>query len=471
MSVAVLPRGSTRSTRPSRRTDSAAVTARRAFPLIWAVACGALYGAVSLIRFGRMEVASYDNAIFEEAVRGYAHGGWPIVPIKGAGFNLLGDHFSPAIALIAPFYRVFPHPETLLLAQVALIAISVFVVASVGIRALGLGWGSVVAVAYGLSFGLQSGVIADFHEVALGVPLLALAGAAFVEQRYPAVVGWSLPLLLVKEDMGLTVAAVGLALVLAGDRRRGILLAAIGAAGTALVVLVLIPWARADASGYAYGLGGDGLLAALADEPGRKALTVLLTVAVGGLVAVASPWAVVALPTLTWRFAADNPHYWGTDWHYSLLLMPVMTMAAIDVMRRIEWVRPVALAGMGIVTVLAFVPDSVTGSPLLRYLSPAAFHQTERELSGERVLELIPPGATVESDIGLINHLVADGRFVTWIGTEGVEKAPEWIVLDHDPSSNIGTPPDAVEFAKGRYGGDYRTVLRADPFQVAQRVD
>jgi len=451
------------------------MTARRAaalaLPVVWAGVCGALYLAVSLIRFGRLEVASYDNAIFEEAIRGYAHVGWPIVPIKGADFNLLGDHFSPAIAVLAPFYRLFPHPETLLVAQVALIAISIFVVTTVGIRSIGLGWGSVVAVAYGLSFGLQSGVIADFHEVALGVPLLALAGAAFVEKRYSAVVGWSLPLLLVKEDLGLTLAAVGLALFLAGERRRGIVLAAIGAAGAALVVLILIPWARGDESGYAYTFGGGGIFGALADEPGRKALTVLLTLAVGGLVAVASPWAVVALPTLAWRFAADNPFYWGTDWHYSLLLMPVMATAAIDVMRRVVWVRPVALAGMGIVTVLALVPNEVLGSPLVRYLSPGAFHQTERELSGERVLELIPSHASVESDIGLINHLVADGRFVTWIGTQGVERAPEWVVLDHDPSSNIGSPPDAVEFAEGRYGGSYRTVLRANPFQVARRIN
>jgi len=445
------------------------VTARRAFSLVWAVMCGALYTAVSFIRFGRMEVASYDNAIFEEAIRGYAHGGWPIVPIKGAGFNLLGDHFSPAIALIAPFYRLLPGPETLLVAQAVLIAISVLVVSSVGVRVLGPRWGSVVAVAYGLSFGLQSGVIADFHEVAFGVPLLALAGGAFVEQRYSAVVGWSLPLLLVKEDMGLTVAAVGVALFLAGERRRGIILAAIGAAGTALVVLVLIPWARGDESGYAYSLGGDGLLAALADEPGRKALTVLLTLAVGGLVAVASPWVVVALPTFAWRFAADNPYYWGTDWHYSLLLMPVMAMAAVDGMRRVTWLRPVALAGMVVVTVLALVPNPIMGSPLVRYLSPAAFQQTQRAEAGKRVLELIPPGAAVESDIGLINHLVAHGRFVTWIGTEGVEEAPEWIVLDHDPTSNIGSPPEAVEFAEGRYGGKYRTVMRADPFEVARR--
>jgi uncharacterized membrane protein len=437
---------------------------------LWALGCGVLYAAVALIRFDRMEVASYDNAIFEEGIRGYAHGGWPIVPIKGADFNLLGDHFSPVIALVAPFYRLFPHPETVILAQVVLIAISMFVVAGVALRVLGTAWGSAVAAAYGLSFGLQSGVVADFHEIAFGVPLIALAGAAFVEQRYPAVVGWSLPLLLVKEDMGLTVAAVGLALFLVGERRRGVLLAALGAAGTALVLFVLIPWARADSSGYAYSLGGDGLLAALADDPGRKALTVLLTLAVGGLVAVMSPWAVVAVPTLAWRFAADNPYYWGTDWHYSLLLMPVVAVAGVDVMRRMEWIRPVALAAMGIVTTLALVPNQVMGSPLVRYLSPDARADTDRERAGERVLRTIPPGATVESDIGLINHLVADGRVVTWIGTETVERAPEWIVLDHDPSSNIGSPPDAVVFAEERHGGVYETVLRAEPFQVAKRV-
>jgi hypothetical protein len=119
---------------------------------------------------------------------------------------------------------------------------------------------------------------------------------------------------------------------------------------------------------------------------------------------------------------------------------------------------------MAIVTALALVPNPVMGSPLVRYVNPDAFHQTQRAKAGERVLELIPPGATVESDIGLISHLVSDDRFVTWIGTQGVDQAPEWIVLDHDPTINIGSPPDAVEFAEGRYGGEYRTVLRADPF-------
>jgi uncharacterized membrane protein len=450
------------------------MTARRVVPnlgpIAWAVVCGGLHVAIALIKFARADVASYDTAIFEEGIRGYAHGGWPIVPIKGAGYNLLGDHFSPAIAVVAPFYRLFPHAQTVLIAQAALIALSVYVVGALAWRRLGPWLGSVVAVAYGLAFGLQSAVDAGFHEVALGVPLLALAGAAFVDQRYPAVVGWSLPLLLVKEDLGLTVAAVGVALILVGERRRGILLGAAGVVGTAIEVLVLIPWARGDQTGYAYALGGDGLLSALGDDPGRKLLTVVITFAVGGLVALASPWAVVVLPTLGWRFAADNPYYWGTDWHYSLLLMPVVAVAGIDVMGRVGWTRSLGAVVMMVVTGLSIVPNGVVRSPISTYLTPSGWQATDRSRAAEQVLDRVPAGATVDTDIGLISQLVT-GRDVRWIGTQTMDGPPDWIVLDHDPASNIHSPTSAINYARERYASEtYVIALDVWPFEVARRV-
>jgi uncharacterized membrane protein len=442
----------------------------RAASLAWSVLCGALYAAAALIKFDHAVVASYDTAIFEEGIRGYAHGGWPIAAIKGAGYNLLGDHFSPAIAVLAPFYRLFSHTQTILIAQAILIAISVYVVATVALRHLGPWAGGAVGVAYGLSFGLQSAVDSGFHEVALGLPLLALAGSAFVEQRFKAVVGWSLPLLFVKEDLGLTVAAIGVALALVGERRRGALLAGAGAVGTLLEVFVLIPWARSDSSGYAYALGGDGMFGALGDDPGRKVLTVVLTFAVGGLVAVASPWAVVALPTLGWRMAADNPYYWGTDWHYSLLLMPVVAVAGVDVMRRVEWTQRIGIAAMVVITALSLVPNHVMKSGLTSNLSTAARQTTDRERAADRVRDLIPANVTVDSDIGLISQLVT-GRDVRWIGTEQMDGPPDWIVLDHDPASNINSPTSAILYAKERYANHrYVIALDAWPFEVARRL-
>ena len=81
---------------------------RRALP--WAVATlfAPLYAAVSLTRHARLESAGFDLGIFEEAVRSYARLGAPVVALKGEGFNLLGDHFSPALAVLAPIYRLWP---------------------------------------------------------------------------------------------------------------------------------------------------------------------------------------------------------------------------------------------------------------------------------------------------------------------------------------------------------------------------
>ena len=427
----------------------------------WAVLCGAAYSALALVRYARFEATSYDNAIFEQAISRYAHLQAPIVPIKGPDFNLLGDHFSPIIALVAPVYRVFPAATTLMIAQAVLIAVSIYVVASLGLRRLGLWAGGAIALAYGLSFGLQSAVVSNFHEIAFGVPLLALAGAAYVERRYGRVVAWSLPLLLVKEDLGITIALIGLVLWLVGERRRGTWLAAAGSAGFLLVILVIIP-AFNPSGAYAYtgAVGGDaGLLDTVLDDTGRKVLTVVMTFAVAGFAAFASPWALLVLPTFAWRFAGDNPYYWGIDFHYSILLMVIVAVAAIDAMDRRPQLRPMALVAV------VFTGAMVAGSPLASLADPDTYDRPERADAAERVLALIPDGDSVDTDIGLMTHLAAD-HDVTWIGTPG-NATPDWVLVD--VGSGFGSPPDPVEYAEEKYDTAYTLVEDVDGYLLARR--
>src|SRR3954453_11888958 len=108
-------------------------TRRYAIATTLAVAFGAAYTALSLVRFHRFPLSSWDNAIFEQAIRGYAHLGAPTVDVKGPGFNQLGDHFSPILVLVAPFYRVFPSAQTVLIAQAVLIAGSAAVICELAI--------------------------------------------------------------------------------------------------------------------------------------------------------------------------------------------------------------------------------------------------------------------------------------------------------------------------------------------------
>ncbi len=439
----------------------------RSLPFLWALVCTAAYTTLSLLRFRRFDPTSWDNAIFEQAIRGYAHLGLPIVDIKGPGFNILGDHFSPITALVAPFYRLWPSAQTLLVAQAVLIGVSVLVVSRLAVRHAGPWAGAMLAAAYGISFGISSAVQSDFHEVAFGAPLLALAGSAYLDRRWNAVVGWSLPLLLVKEDMGATVLVIGLVLMLAGERRRGTLLAAAGVVGAALVVLVVLPSVNpGGVYDYASSVGGDrGVVATLFDEPGRKALTVLVTLAVTGLAALGSPWVLLVLPTFAWRFVGDNPYYWGTDWHYSLLLMPIVFVAAVDTMRRYPPVRWTAVPAL--VVSLALLPST----PLWALVQGETYEVPDRAAVAQRVVDMVPDGASVVTDIGVITHLATD-HDVYWLGTVGTaplpDGDPDYVLLDQ--WAGVGSPPDARTWAEQTFGGTWVTVWDADGYQLARRA-
>ena len=441
-------------------------------PALLGVVFLALYSALSLLRFRRFKLSSWDNAIFEQAIKSYAGLGPPTVDIKGAGFNLLGDHFSPVIALVAPFYRLFPAAQTILLAQAVLLAASVVVIARVTMRRLGPVAGTAISIAYGLSFGIQSAVKADFHEVAFAAPLLALAGAAYVDRRWAHVVWWSLPLLLVKEDLGLTVALIGFVLIVCGQRRRGAWLAAAGVAGMLLVLLVFVPYFN-PAGGYDYvtGVGGDGgVIGTLFSGFGQKVVTVLVTFAVTGFLALRSPWALLVLPTFGWRFVGGTEYYWGIDWHYSLVLMPIVFIAMIDAVVRSPdsrrlWLRQ--YASFGAAVAMGFALAMQLTSPLSALAHAQTYESSSRAGAANKVLSLIPPGASVETDIGLIAHLVTD-HTVYWIGTAG-DVAADYMLFDAEAGwSEI---PDVVAYADEKTGLRYELIFDDDGYSLARRMN
>ncbi|MFD0330012.1 DUF2079 domain-containing protein [Streptacidiphilus monticola] len=201
----------------------------------------ALYAAMEISRYLHYTSMSWDTAIFVQEVRDYAEFKAPIVHVKGAGYNILGDHFSPVLAVLAPFYKVFPSPLTLLLAQSVLFASSVTIVSATAARLLTRAKGHAIGVAYGLSWGVQRAVDFDFHEIAFAVPLLAVVLRNVLLRRWYRATFWALPLVLVKEDMGLTVAAIGLLLILSRQWSLGALLIAFGAGMVLLTVGGVIP--------------------------------------------------------------------------------------------------------------------------------------------------------------------------------------------------------------------------------------
>ena len=465
------------------------------------------YLALSLARWRRQSAPSWDLAIFEQAVKGYAHLGAPIIDIKGPGFNQLGDHFSPLLAVLAPFYRIFPTPVTLLVAQCVLVAISVVPVIMVARRFLGGTPGILIGIAYGVSWGFQTGVDVQFHEYALAVPLLAFCLWAYLTHRWITTAVFALLLLGVKEDLGFTVIVIGLIMVARGlrhwsdpndDAGRQMVVGAatvlLGIIASLVILLVVIPafnpggtwdyWGRLEADDDISGTVGIG--AALGNvphllltllTPAQKVNTLVLLAALSVGCCVLSPIVLLAVPTLLWRFLSTNDGYWGTYWHYSMILMPIIFMAAVDALRKLRGsVAPKVRAYAHAVPSLACLFGLITCMvfPLKDILDPASYQPPPRANEAAAVLALIPDGTSVATDTGLITQLVTH-HTVYWNGGLSGGVVPDYLLVDPQAGWS-GDPGDPASLAEAYYPGTsfttiYNETTSGDPqgYRLAKR--
>ncbi len=417
--------------------------ASRAMPLAFVAVLAVLYSALALRRHVTFYTAGWDLGIFEQAIRNYAAFRPPIAILKEPGFNLLGDHFHPILVLVAPIYALFPAAETLLVVQAVLFAIAAFPLIRWAQSSLGGRAAIAIGVVYGFSFGIASALGFDFHEIAFAVPLIAFSLSALGQGRLRSAAAFALPLILVKEDLGVTVVAViGLLLFLRGARKLGIVVALVGVAATALEIGVILP-ALNTAGGYSYvgRISGHPLLEVIGMSAGEKLLTLVATLAIGGFIAVRSPIILAAVPTLIWRFVGDDANYWGTDYHYSAILMPVMVAAMIDSLVRMQRgrarrARPLVLAAALIATAVL-----LPSHPLADLANARLWNSSPQAASIAAALSQIPDNVTVSASDNLIPHLTSRDE-VTLFGRKPLATVrPKWIVVDsHSTRHFVVTP-------------------------------
>jgi uncharacterized membrane protein len=156
---------------------SGRLEARPAFTL-WgaAILVGTGWAMASLLRHWSFGSHSFDLGIFTNAIWNLVHGHGYISSLKD-GMNLFADHQSPLFWLLAPVFKLFPFPETLLVAQGLGLALGGVAVCFLGRQYLRRGHWFLTALPliYWLYLPIRNANAFDFHPEVFLLPLF-LAG-------------------------------------------------------------------------------------------------------------------------------------------------------------------------------------------------------------------------------------------------------------------------------------------------------
>lgn len=214
-----------------------------------------LQGSAALVQHCVGNSTIYDLGFFNQVLWNTLQGEWLFSSFKG--FSLLGDHFSPILLALLPFYALWSGPETLLVVQSAALALSALPIFWLA-RDLcpNLRLANIWVLLY-LAFPVLGYVgLFDYHPESFAPLLFGLALWFMHKRRLGALFVTALLILTIKEEMGLIVIMMGLYLaVFKGRPLAGLGLSALGAATFLVVMKLVMPAFIAphnDLSGYLY---------------------------------------------------------------------------------------------------------------------------------------------------------------------------------------------------------------------------
>lgn len=405
---------------------------------------------------------SADLAIYAQALWSTAHGHPFYISLLGGPANFLGHHFSPLLAVLVPFYSVFPDARLLLGIQSVVLALAALPLYAFARRRLGAIAGLLIVLAYFCYAPLHYVPLADFHEIDLAVPLLMVATTALVDRRLRVSLLFLALATLVKEDVIFTALAFGLYIIVVLQRRR------LGSAVTAAALLwgILLFWAIIPAlnagSSYSFynryatlGASPQQMIRTLALQP----MTVLrlvstpsklwyifqLLLPLAGLPLLGFPPVLLALPTLAILMLSDFWYMTSIKSYYAAPLIPFLFVATVVGLQRVRNWRIRAYSFALVTLILTTLVTARLWSPLPGGAAfvPEHYEVTDTQRVAAALLATIPPDASVASD-AYVAWVANRFRLSSIRGPGGPEiwpsKATEYLVLRAPGQYSVSSP-------------------------------
>ena len=313
-----------------------------------AITAYALYFSFTTVQIHRgIGTSAYDFGLYDQGIWLLSQGKTPFVTLMGR--NLFGDHTSFILLPLVPLMWMFSSTSLLFVVQTLAIAsgaIPIYAFARKHLESDALG--CVFACTYLLYPAVSWTNVENFHpDSFLGVFIATALWAAF-NRKWRWYVGAVLLALMVKEDVVLVVAPIGVWVALRRDVRIGVA-TVIGSIGAALICFLLVIrnlTGTAFRNSWRIPFGGFGGLAKTAltspralleylTSDGRLTYLLQMLSPTAGLFFIAPSVALIAFVVMFSNIVSTFYYQYQIQYHYSLVIAPILVFGNVYAIGRL----------------------------------------------------------------------------------------------------------------------------------------
>lgn len=331
--------------------------------------------------------------------------------------SILAYHFSPYMALLSPLLLLWSDVRILFAFQI------------IGIVATGLilfkliedkrPWlGLILLIAFYLNASLQQVALLELRRVTLAMPFIALAIYGLYKDKRRLMILGIIPALLIKEDLGLIVAAMGVyLLIVKRDWKWGIPITMLGLVWTAAMVAWIVPSIQGSFASQTQYFGDWGSTPVEIDEniitnPGKVVQTIFDAEGLGALWRTFLPLGVIlpflvpeillmSLPLLGLYLLSTEPEMHQLQRWYLAPLLPILFAATAVALVRLPrryagWAAGILL----LATAIGYIFYSP--GPFGGRFEPDRYQITDRHVLAWQAIEAVPDDAKVAAQVAFI---------------------------------------------------------------------
>ncbi len=361
----------------------------------------------------------FDLAVFDQAAWLISHGQQPFVTVRG--MHILADHFSLIIYLVAPLYRLWADPRTLICVQCTVLMFGAYpVYAFMRFRNVHPTISLFAACCYLLYPPVQHLALNEFHPDAIATTALLFAFLNLERRRLSPMVASLIVACCCKEPVSLTCCFFGV-YALTVDKTFGIAAIGVGLLGTLTAFTVMSHFSHGATTGYIalykqYGNSPAHVISHLLKHPAivAKALSapgmqkfIFQLLAPGMFCSLIAPDVLIgAIPALLVNALGSRAQLRMLPGHHTAFLTPfVVHGTLIGALRLKQFARfnatIVLCTSIGACTLLstAWSPYPVFAGERFRNQSDSAAAETRR------LLATIPADSAVAADASILAFL------------------------------------------------------------------